>query len=96
MMIGRPTVIEIGIVQPSAKSYRTELPGVVADKYGAKKVAKYRLLVEERDGVILPFIVESGGGYDHDAINLLTDIIHLPGEQGAMTAPKTIVQQFVK
>jgi hypothetical protein len=35
----------------------------VADKYGAAKIAKYKTLAEDRDGVILPFIVESSGVY---------------------------------
>jgi hypothetical protein len=60
---GVPTLVEIGVVNPSAKSYRSLPPGAVADKYGAMKIAKHRMMPEERDGVILPFIVESSGGF---------------------------------
>ena len=41
---GVPTYIDVGVVHPSAKSYRRLLPGEVADKYGAAKIAKYKTL----------------------------------------------------
>ena len=47
---------------------------------------KYRTLAEERDGVIMPFILENGGGYSRHALNLLDDIQQLgrtSGDNGA-------------
>ena len=92
---GVPTYIDVGVVHPSAKSYRTLLPGAVADRYGAMKIAKYRTLAEERDGVILPFIVESSGGYGQHALNLLADIRQCAGEHAAIASPKDVVNRFL-
>jgi len=92
---GVPTYIDVGVVHPSAKSYRTLPPGVVADRYGATKIAKYRTLAEERGGVILPFIVESSGGYGQHALNLLADIRRCAGEDAAIASPKEVVNRFL-
>jgi hypothetical protein len=92
---GVPTYIDVGIVHPSAKSYRTSPPGAVADRYAANKIAKYRTLAEERGGVILPFIVESSGGYGQHALNLLADIRRCAGENAAMASPKEVVNRFL-
>jgi hypothetical protein len=67
----------------------------VADKYGAAKIAKYKTLAEERDGVILPFIVESSGGYGQHALNLLADLQRCACEHAAIASAKDVVNRFL-
>jgi hypothetical protein len=84
-----------GIVHSSAMSYRAEPSGAVAERYGAAKIAKYRTIAEERDGQVLPFIIESSGGYGRYALNVLADVRRCASEHASMVSPKELVNWFL-
>jgi hypothetical protein len=92
---GVPTYIDVGIVHPSAKSYRKEPIGAVADKYAAMKIVKYRPLAMRRNGVVLPMIAESSGGFGQHALNLLADLRRCASENAAIASPQVIVNNFL-
>ena len=52
-------------------------------------------MAEERDGQVLPFIVESSGGYGRYALNMLADVRRCAGEHASMVSPKELVKWFL-
>ena len=89
-----PAYIDVGIICPSAPSYRSLPPLAQTNRYAKSKVEKYRQIAESRDAVILPLILESNGGYGNHAVNLLNDIARNAGNQAAMASPKDVVSQW--
>lgn len=84
---GRPTFIDVGVVHPSAPSHRNKKPFAAAESYVKQKVDKYRELAERNDAVIIPFIVETGGGYTDQAKYVVDDIVaHAHDHAAAFTA----------
>ena len=87
-----PTFIDVGIVQPSATSYRGKGPLVRTREYAKEKTDKYKELVMENDARFLPFIIESNGGYGEHAEYVLDDMKVMAHEEALAFAPSQIVR----
>ena len=90
-----PTFIDIGIVQPSATSYRGKEPLARAKKYENDKIEKYKDLAMENDARIIPFIIESNGGYGEQAGHVLNDIKVFAHEEALAFAPSEVVHDML-
>jgi len=91
-----PTFIDVGIVQPSAKSYRmVSKPLEIAHRYGRSKVDKYTQLAMDNDAAIMPFILESNGGYGEHAKYVASDIASFASTQSTAFAPSEIVNDML-
>ena len=90
-----PTFIDVGIVNPAAKSHRQRKLLEAVNAYGRVKIAKYTRLVEDNDGIIIPFIVECSGGYGDHARYIVDDIKQLAGSQAAAYAPSDIIRDLL-
>jgi hypothetical protein len=84
---GRPTFIDSGVVHSAAPSHRGRKKLAAAKSYVQKKVEKYQQLAANNDAVIIPFIVETGGGYTDEARYVVDDIVaHAYNHAMAFTA----------
>jgi len=91
-----PTFIDVGIVHPSAKSYRREKrPLEIVRRYEENKIQKYKDLAEDNNGVIIPFIIESSGGYGERAKYVTQDIATLANQDSLAFAPSEIVNNML-
>jgi hypothetical protein len=92
---GQPTFIDVGIVQPSAVSYRGKDPLVRTKEYEKEKISKYAELAMENDARIIPFIIESNGGYGERAGYVLDDIKVFAHEEALAFAPSEVVRDMM-
>jgi hypothetical protein len=89
------TFIDVGIIQPSAKTYRglSALEGV--RRYEKAKVKKYTQLAMDNDARIMPFIIETNGGYGENARHVLNDISNMVHNQSLAFAPSEVVRDMM-
>ena len=91
-----PTFIDVGIVQPSAKSYRRMREDFAVTRLTEKrKIEKYSQLAMDNDAVIMPFIVEANGGLGEQARNVIQDIAGMANCQAVAFAPLEIVRDML-
>jgi len=87
---GRGMFTDTGVVHPSAPSNRNKKPRAAAEAYANAKVNKYRQLAMDNDAVIIPFIVETGGGYTDQAKHVIDDIVAHAQEHALAYSPASI------
>jgi len=92
---GQPTFIDVGIVQPSAVSYRGKDTLVRTKEYEKEKISKYAELAMENDARIIPFIIESNGGYGEQAGYVLDDIKVFAHEEALAFAQSEVVRDMM-
>jgi hypothetical protein len=92
---GRATFIDVGIVHPAAPCNRNKKPLAAAEAYVNVKVNKYRRLAEDNDAAIVPFIVETGGGYTEQAKHVIDDIIAHAQEHAVAFTPESIREELL-
>ena len=90
-----PTFIDVGIVQPSAMSHRDKGPLVRTKEYEKEKIAKYTAMAMENDARIIPFIIESNGGYGQHAGYVLEDIKAFAQNEALAFAPSEVVRDLM-
>ncbi len=75
---GQHAFIDVGIVHPPSRSYRTNAgsrPLAVVRQYEKRKVDKYRQMAIDNDAIFIPFILETTGGYGEVAVNTVRDVV---------------------
>jgi len=91
-----PTFIDVGIVQPSAKSYRRMRQEFALTRLREKeKIEKYSAVAMENDAVIMPFIVEANGGLGEQARYIIQDIAGMANCQALAFAPSEVVRDML-
>jgi hypothetical protein len=89
------TFYEMGIVQPSAITYRNLKPLEAVRRYEKAKLKKYTQLAMDNDARIMPFILESNGGYGESARFVLSDISNMVHNQSLAFAPSEVVRDMM-
>ena len=91
-----PTFIDVGIVHPSAKSYRREKRRLeIARRYEQGKIRKYTDIAMDNNGVIIPFIIESNGGFGETAGYVTADVAALANQDALAFVPSEIVKDML-
>ena len=88
-----PTFIDVGIVHPSAKSYRREKRRLeIARRYEQGKIRKYTDMAMDNNGdqLIIPFIIESNGGFGETAGYVTADVAALANQDALAFVPSEI------
>ena len=86
-----PTFIDVGIVHPSAKSYRREKRRLeIARRYEQGKIRKYTDMAMDNNGVIIPFIIESNGGFGETANYVTADVAALANQDALAFVPSEL------
>ena len=70
-------------------------PLEIAHRYGRSKVDKYTQLAMDNDAAIMPFILESNGGYGEHAKYVASDIASFASTQSTAFAPSEIVNDML-
>jgi hypothetical protein len=90
-----PTFIDVGIVQPSAKSYRRMQDFAVTRQREKQKIEKYSTIAMQNDAVVMPFIVETNGGLGEQARYVIQDIAGMANCHALAFAPSEIVRDML-
>ena len=91
-----PTFIDVGIVHPSTKSYRREKRRLeIARRYEQGKIRKYTDMAMDNNGVIIPFIIESNGGFGETANYVTADVAALANQDALAFVPSEIVKDML-
>ena len=90
-----PTFIDVGIIQPSAMTYRNLKPLEAVRRYEKVKVKKYTPTAYKNFAGIMPYIVESNGGHGENAQYVLNDISNMVHNQSLAFAPSEVMRDMM-
>ena len=90
-------LIDVTIVHPTCRSYlkKAQEPLVIAEMAATNKLSKYSNMSIQLQAKIVPFAIESFGGFSQSAQNFISTLAHFASNHSTLFHKKELIRDFI-
>ena len=87
----------VSIVHPTCRSYlnRAQQPLAIAEMAATNKLSKYSNMSIQLQAKIVPFAIESFGGFSQSAQNFISTLAHFASNHCTLFHKKELIRDFI-
>lgn len=90
-------LVDVTIVHPTCRSYliRAQHPLAITEKAASNKLTKYSVMGSQLQAKIIPFAIESFGGFSQSAQDFVSTLAHYASNYSTLFEKNELIRDFI-